>query len=297
MNWKAIARSAIGTSHQKQEMPCQDYGGYKIIDEIIIGAVADGAGSAKYADIGAKLAVKIVLEAFTKEDISNIIETLHPETSETNKLPNWIWKSLTSLGTIERNGTSSVAIHQPQSLSELDISQLFTKTVQKVRAALAEQAAENNYSANDLACTLLVFIATPHWVAAMQIGDGFIVLRCQEEEAQLLFPPDKGEYINETTFVTSANALEAMRVYVKTGNPEFICASTDGLERLAIRMSDWTPFAPFFQPLEEYLRETSNPEQKDEYLMSFLESDRLNARTDDDKTLLLCLYDSSSHSR
>jgi hypothetical protein len=296
MNWKAIARSAIGTSHQKQEMPCQDYGDYKIIDEVIIGAVADGAGSAKYADIGAKLAVKSVLEAFTKEDISNITETLHPETSETNKPPNWVWKSLTSLGTIERNGTSSVAIHQPQSRSEQEVSQLFTKTVQKVRAVLEEQAAENNYSVHDLACTLLVFIATPHWIAAMQIGDGFIVLRYQEEDTQLLFPPDKGEYINETAFVTSVNALEAMRICVKTGKPEFICASTDGLERLAIRMSDWTPFIPFFQPLEEYLRETSNPEQEDEYLISFLESDRLNARTDDDKTLLLCLYDSSSDS-
>jgi uncharacterized protein YegL len=177
------------------------------------------------------------------------------------------------------------------------LSELFTKTIKKVRAALEEQATKDGYSVDDLACTLLVFIATPDWVVAMQIGDGFIVLRCQEEDAQLLFAPDKGEYINETTFVTSANALESMRVYVKKGKPEFICASTDGLERLAIKMSDWTPFAPFFQPLEEYLRETSNPEKEDEYLISFLDSDRLNARTDDDKTLLLCLYDSSADSR
>jgi hypothetical protein len=297
MTWKAIARSAIGTSHQKQQMPCQDYGGYKILNDVIIGAVADGAGSAKYADIGAKLAAKSILEAFTKEDISNITETLHSESGETKNEPNWVWKSLTSFAMADRNGTSSVAIHEPQSLSEQEVSQLFTNTVQKVRAALEEQATRDGYSVDDLACTLLVFIATPDWIAAMQIGDGFIVLRCQEEDAQLLFPPDKGEYINETTFVTSTNALEAMRVCFKTGNPEFICASTDGLERLAIRMSDWTPFIPFFQPLEEYLRETSNPEQEDEYLMSFLESDRLNARTDDDKTLLLCLYDSSSDSR
>jgi hypothetical protein len=88
-----------------------------------------------------------------------------------------------------------------------------------------------------------------------------------------------------------------MQVVVKPGQPEFICASTDGLERLAIQISDWTPFAPFFNPLEQYLRETDNLEKSDEYLMSFLNSERLNARTDDDKTLLLCLYDSSSDSR
>ncbi|BAU63988.1 hypothetical protein STA3757_13570 [Stanieria sp. NIES-3757] len=296
MSWKAIARSAMGTSHQKQEMPCQDYGSYKILDDVIIGAVADGAGSAKYADIGAKLAVKTALEAFTDEDISKITESLHSESSESRNQSSWSWKSLTSFKTKDRNGFSSVAIHQPQSHSEQEVRQIFTKTVQKVRVALEKRAANNNYSFDDLACTLLVFIATPDWVTAMQIGDGFIVLRCQEEDTQLLFPPDKGEYINETTFVTSDNALEAMRVCVKKGKPEFICASTDGLERLAIRMSDWTPFIPFFQPLEQYLRETSNPEEEDEYLKSFLNSDRLNARTDDDKTLLLCFYDSSTNS-
>ena len=47
-----------------------------------------------------------------------------------------------------------------------------------------------------------------------------------------------------------------MRVRVLPGQQKFICASTDGLERVAIRMSDWTPFPPFFQPLEEYMVET-----------------------------------------
>ncbi len=42
MNWKAIARSATGTSHEKQQLPCQDYGDYKIINDAIIGVVADG---------------------------------------------------------------------------------------------------------------------------------------------------------------------------------------------------------------------------------------------------------------
>ena len=245
------------------------------------------------------MAVETVLEAFTEEDISTITESYRSESSvsETKNQPKRGGKPWSLLKTTDKNGTGSVAIHQPQSLGEQAVRQLLTKTVKKVVTALEEQAASEGYSVDDLACTLLGFIAKPNWVAAMQIGDGFIVLRSREENSQLLFPPDKGEYINETTFVTSANALEAMRVCVKMGNPEFICASTDGLERLAIHMSDWTPFAPFFQPLEEYLRETSAPEQEEEYLISFLNSDRLNARTDDDKTLLLCLYDSPSDSR
>jgi len=260
MAWRAIARSSVGTSHLKQQIPCQDHGGGKIIKDVVVGAVADGAGSAKCADVGAKLAVKTVLSYLTG------IEAWLQKRKRF-----WHWN------------------HQP--LSEEQAKKLFAKTVKKVIAALQKQAASHGYSVNDFACTLLVVIATPTWVAAMQIGDGFIVVRRQQEEHQLLFPPDKGEYINETTFVTSENALELMQVCVQSGEQEFICAATDGLERVAIRMSDWTPFIPFFQSLEDYLQEKSDPEQEDEYLTRFLDSERLNARTDDDKTLLLCFYD------
>ena len=296
MNWKAIARSAIGTSHQKQQMPCQDYGGYKIINNALIGAVADGAGSAKYSDIGAKLAVKTVLETITTQEIATVADLWDSgRIEETESQNNLVGKLRNIFNKTEENSNSSVAV--VQSLSEPEARKFFSNIIHRVVTALKERAAKENYPLEDLACTLLIVIATPNGVAAMQIGDGFITVRYPEKEPQLLFPPDKGEYINETTFVTSTNALKDMRVVLQPGKPEFICASTDGLERLAIRMSDWTPFAPFFQPLEQYLRETDNLEESDEYLMDFLNSERLNARTDDDKTLLLCLYDSSFESR
>ncbi|MEH2332163.1 PP2C family serine/threonine-protein phosphatase [Nostoc sp.] len=254
MNWKAVARSAIGTSHQKQGIVCQDYGNYCSFGDVIVGAVADGAGSAKHSDVGSKLAVETVLKCFA--DINE-----SPQTQ---------------------------AFSQP--LSEEEAQKVFTKIVTQVIAELQKQANEEDYSINDLACTLLVFLATPYYVAAMQIGDGFIVIRSKESEYQLLFQPDKGEFANETTFITSKNALEEMQVEVFPKKQEFICASTDGLEKVAIRLSDWQPFSPFFKPLEEYLHEPVNQEDEDKYLMEFLNSERLNSRTDDDKTLLLCLF-------
>ena len=81
-----------------------------------------------------------------------------------------------------------------------------------------------------------------------------------------------------------------MQVQVISGKQEFICASTDGLEKVAIRLSDWQPHAPFFKPLEECLRETLKPEDDEKYVIDFLNSKRLNSRTDDDKTLLLCYF-------
>ncbi|MBN3951333.1 MAG: protein phosphatase 2C domain-containing protein [Nostoc sp. NMS7] len=261
MNWKAIGRSAIGTSHENQGIVCQDYGDYRIFqDVIIVGAVADGAGSAKHSDVGAKLAVETVLKCF-----SDINES--PQKEE------------------------ELEPGYSKGLSKEEAQKLFATIVKKAIAKLHEQAAKENYSVNDLACTLLVFLATPDWFAAMQIGDGFIGMRSQDSEYQLLFQTDKGEFANETTFITSANAVKEMQVKVISEKQEFICASTDGLEKVAIRLSDWEAFSPFFKPLEEFLHEPVNGEDEDKYLMQFLNSERLNSRTDDDKTLLLCLFD------
>ncbi|WP_427160530.1 PP2C family serine/threonine-protein phosphatase [Aliinostoc sp. HNIBRCY26] len=260
MGWKAITRSATGTSHQSQKMPCQDYGCSRIFNDVIVGAVADGAGSAKYADVGSKLTVETVIKCFS--DINE-----YPENQEE----------------IEQNFS--------QPLCQAEAEKLFTKIVNGVIQELNEQASKEDYLINDLACTLLVFVATPHWLAAMQIGDGFMVVRPEKsEEYKLLFHPDKGEFANETTFITSKNALQEMKVCVMAEEQAFICASTDGLEKVAIRLHDWTPFPPFFKPFEEYLHETPNPKEDYQYIDDFLNSERLNSRTDDDKTLLLCLW-------
>ncbi|MBS3028600.1 MAG: protein phosphatase 2C domain-containing protein [Dolichospermum sp. DET50] len=257
MSWKAIARSAVGTSHQAEKIPCQDCGNYRIFNDVIVGAVADGAGSAKYSQIGSELAVDTALN-YLKGNLNNRKK---------------FWENLS------------------KPLTEKEVKKLFNQTFKKVIKELNKQGTNKGDSVNDLACTLLVFIATPEWVAAMQIGDGFMIVHPQDSEYQLLFKPDKGEFFNETTFVTSANAVEEMQVQVISGNQEFICASTDGLEKVAIRLSDWKPFPPFFKPFEEYLRETNNPEEDDQYIIDFLNSERLNSRTDDDKTLVLCLFE------
>ncbi|MEB3312139.1 MAG: PP2C family serine/threonine-protein phosphatase [Snowella sp.] len=247
--WKAITRSAIGTRHQAANLPCQDYGAYRLLNQdILIGAIADGAGSAKNADIGAKVAV---------EQSLNFLQS---------------------------------RISSPNSLTEEQAQSLFYELGESVRSQLSQTATQMKGEFKDLAATLLVFIASPDAIAAMQIGDGFIVTRSPTGEYELLFQPDKGEYINETTFVTSDQALEALQVKVLQTQSHFICAATDGVERVSLNLSQWKPFSPFFEPLEAYLQETHHPEQEDTYLKDFLNSDRLNARTTDDKTLLLSLW-------
>ncbi|MCL2927980.1 MAG: protein phosphatase 2C domain-containing protein [Trichodesmium sp. MAG_R01] len=257
MNWKATYYCAKGTWHEKHNIPCQDYANYHCFDKVILGAVADGAGSAKYADIGAQLAVDKILK---------FLEQFQQKLSKKS----WFNNS---------------------SFNEEEAKQLFCDGIQKkVIPALEKEAQEKKCDINEFACTLIAFIATPNCITAMQIGDGFLVLRLNnKKDYQLLLKPDKGEFINETKFVTSKNVLSTLNFKFLSETPKFICASTDGLEKVAILLSNLTPHAPFFKPLEIYLEQTKKPEFNTQYLEQFLNSERLNSRTNDDKTLLLCL--------
>jgi hypothetical protein len=259
VGWRAIVRSAIGTRHQQEQRPCQDFGGDRTLGNLVIGAIADGAGSARYADMGAQIAVKTTLDY-----LAHLDEWLSQPQKHS-------WPSF----------------HHPPSQSQ--VKRLFEKTTHRVVSNLQSQALSYGYAVDELACTLLAFAATPNWLAAMQIGDGFLVARFQPASYELLFRPDRGEFANQTTFVTAPNAIAQMQVRVFESCPQFVCAATDGLEHVALHLRSWTAHSPFFKPFEEYLIETSEPEQHDRYLVDFLASDRLNSRTDDDKTLLLCL--------
>ena len=45
--WRIVGASVQGTSHQKDDIPCQDAHGYRVLlSGAIVVAVADGAGTA-----------------------------------------------------------------------------------------------------------------------------------------------------------------------------------------------------------------------------------------------------------
>ncbi|NCJ06049.1 protein phosphatase 2C domain-containing protein [Synechococcales cyanobacterium C] len=252
MVWKAVVESTIGTRHCQNQVPCQDYGAVRVLHPAVVGALSDGAGSAQHAEVGAQVAVEVFIQELTEQ------------------LPEWL------------------------SLQEADLASqaeaFFVEGIKTVVQSLETEAARLGCSVQDLHCTLLGFVSTPYWIAAMQIGDGFIVVRPEADASyELLFQPVKGEYINETVFVTSTEALSAMQVGVRAGQYPFICAATDGLEKVAIRLQGWLPHAPFFQPFQDCLS-LYDAQQQQDYVQSFLSSEALNARTDDDKTLLACLY-------
>jgi hypothetical protein len=102
-----------------------------------------------------------------------------------------------------------------------------------------------------------------------------------------LFPPDRGEYANETAFLTDSDALERARLRLVAAPQSFLCAATDGLEGVSIERRAMAPHAPFFKPLDDYILSARDERQARLDIRAFLASARLEARSDDDKTLLL----------
>lgn len=253
MHWQAVARSAPGTKHLKNNIPCQDNADYEILDNnrVIIGAVSDGMGSAKHSEIGSSLAVSTALSQIKSQKY---------------------W--------------------QKKPKNNAQVEAMFGNVLDQVLKTLTQRAKCEGYSIEDLACTLLVFVATPEWLAAMQIGDGLIVVRPQNGNYELLFMPDKGEYANVTTPITAASAKQEMQVCVKPGCYEFLCTATDGIEHISlIKTEGWKPFEKFFRPLEQQMRLSQiSQKQQEEELDIFLNSEEINQKTDDDKTLLFCVY-------
>ena len=153
------------------------------------------------------------------------------------------------------------------------------------RAAL--QAAAGDAPLRDFATTLLLALAGHDWVAVGQIGDGAVVGRWPDGELATLSPPQRGEYANETTPLTADAALENLRVTVWPQPVAALALFSDGLQSLALDLASGAPHAPFFAPFLAALDEPFDPDAIGVRLADFLDSPRVCARTDDDKTLLV----------
>jgi hypothetical protein len=151
--------------------------------------------------------------------------------------------------------------------------------------AIRRRAAAQEREESDYACTLILLAVAPTWIAAMSVGDGFVAWRpAASPEHEVLVPPEKGEFVNYTTAITSTNVLESVRFEVRQCPPAFAMASSDGLLYLALKSETWVPHAPFFQFLESQIR---RPEVGPELLGALLRHPQVAELSDDDKSLLI----------
>ena len=246
--WQVVAASVQGTSHQKREIPCQDAHAYRLLpDEILLIAVADGAGAAEQAAAGAALAITETMRA---------LEAALQKRSPNSKA---MWRSV------------------------------LVGAFKQARQAIIELAASQGGSPQKFATTLTCVIASAQWLAVAQVGDGIAVAQANNGRLFTTLTPQRGEYANETCFLTMDNALEYVDVKIYRQSVRALAVITDGLARLAMNMVENSPHEPFFQPLFSFAAQITDETEAKRQLTAFLSSERVCLRTDDDKTLVLAV--------
>ena len=167
-----------------------------------------------------------------------------------------------------------------------DWEDLVIDTAEAARSHLEQLSSEQEIPLRHYATTLSMVIADHEWLITGQIGDGIVVARQETGDLFLAAPPQAGEYAGETYFLTMPDALDHLEGRIYAVNADAIAVMTDGLVRLALQLPDHHPHALFFEPLMAFpVEDTSDEAQA--HLAAFLNSSRINARTDDDKTLVL----------
>ncbi|MHB1422442.1 MAG: PP2C family serine/threonine-protein phosphatase [Gemmataceae bacterium] len=178
-------------------------------------------------------------------------------------------------------------------VAELDPEQLLTRDgmgalFSDVRAALFAAAERLAVRPRDVACTALLALVGPTSAAFAQLGDGAIVIG-RGQDYRTIFWPEPAEYVNATDFLTDDSFPAALRFETIMDSIVEVAALTDGLQRVALDYVARTAYPGFFRPLFNELRSATDLESLAEPFHKFLDSDRVNERTDDDKTLVFAV--------
>jgi hypothetical protein len=283
--WRVVGAAVRGLSHERTDLPCQDAAEWRVLgDGTLLIAVADGAGSARFSDAGARLAVAAVLR--------RLVELLEgPGQPEDAQLP-----ARFRVNEIETDPQDV----DPPAPEDADPGAIWNvvmrdafETARAEVLQMAEEAGESGYKSDDksgreYATTLSCVVADAERLVVAQIGDGAVVA----DHGEGLFAAtrlQRGEYANETHFLTEADALDQVVVDVFEQPAQLLAVMSDGLIRLALRMPSQEPHAPFFEPLFRFTRQVAGDDNAAGPLAAFLKSERVNARTDDDKSLVLAV--------
>ncbi len=251
--WRLISATVIGTSHVAAGSECQDRHLCKEIQTpygpVLLLLVSDGAGSAAKSAVGAQL----VCEVLQDQALQFFSEEGEVDHVNARLIANWI--------------------------------QLF-------RDEIILQADSDGISEREYACTLLGAIIGLHSAALFQVGDGAIVYSTANGPAHsLAFWPERGEYENTTYFVTQASFFDQLQFAHIQETITDVALLSDGLQRLALDYQMKVAHRPFFSGLFSPMRaaEPHSLPSLNGHLTTFLNSAKVNERTDDDKTLVLAV--------
>jgi hypothetical protein len=158
-----------------------------------------------------------------------------------------------------------------------------------IRDEMERYAAQKLISLDSLATTLTIVVVMPDCIAVAQTGDGLVATINDLGELKSLAQPQSGEHANETFFITGSGGATPGFVEVYAPAPAAVAVLTDGLVPMAADFKDHKPYPGFFEPMFDAVSQSSDASALQKHLETFLMSDRVNSRTNDDKTLVLAV--------
>ncbi len=164
---------------------------------------------------------------------------------------------------------------------------LVTRAFEVARKVVARHAARSGVHPFDYAATLVLAIVTPEMVACGLIGDCAVVVAAQDGSLHSLCKPQRGAYANSTYFATHQTLGTRLDVQLYEEPVQQVALFSDGLLSLAMNIDQNQPHAPFFTPLFAFVAEAADAAKAEQDLTDLLDSERVNQRTHDDKTLVL----------
>ncbi len=169
-----------------------------------------------------------------------------------------------------------------------DLSGVLAEAVETARGALDALAAQEDCPLRDLACTILVLVATAGEIATAHIGDGAVVMRTGAG-LEMASPPGESEYVNEVVPLTSPAWRDALRIGVRSADVRGVAVFTDGCQRVALRKSaaGYEPHDGLLEPVFSYVAALTDLEEGAAEIHNLLASPKLAAVSEDDKTLVI----------
>ncbi|MFI6678710.1 PP2C family serine/threonine-protein phosphatase [Kribbella sp. NPDC050470] len=254
LSWRYLLGTEIGTSHARAGTPCQD--------EVAVSVE-------RTADGGPVLAMFVCDGAGSASEGGTGAELA-------------VEASLRLLS--ERSAAGALDFDE----------QLAQDLISAARNKVEEHALRAGLKPRDYACTYLALLSEDSLgTIVIQLGDGGVVVDLGRGLV-CLTQPMNGEYANSTCFLTDVDASTLVQIQCVQARIERAAVFTDGLQSLGVDQATNTPHAPFFRPFFEALESTEMPPDAKHPLQGaltrFLRSDLVNARTDDDKSIALAIW-------
>jgi hypothetical protein len=170
-----------------------------------------------------------------------------------------------------------------------DLTDWLRSAFDRARDRIVAFASSMERKPGEYATTLAVAILTPDRVALGQVGDSIAVIGGPGQYLTVC-PEAKGEYANETYFITAADWTEHLRVAVLAGSAEVVALSTDGLRYKITNIRTTAAFGPFFDGLVSYGQDAAASSDGIGKFLAGLENDQ----TGDDKSLVAAIQVAAS---